>query len=206
MIAYFSARIKSAIIKQTKFDHGCDKNLKIISAIDDLNKLLGKSCDINEIRELAKLVSREMSGRLNRELIASLKHVQISKKVPVGIISSGCWENIESGLAGYQFYPAYLAANKFAIKANGQVYFDFAIYTNKSFILKSWTREYGFSPDSLLFIGDDQEDLDCFAMVGFPVVMPTACDQVKCYLRKMVKDIFVPNNIDELINYLNERT
>ncbi|MEQ6023414.1 N-acylneuraminate cytidylyltransferase [Streptomyces salinarius] len=49
----------------------------------------------------------------------------------------------------------------------------------KDLALKQWCEEQGISPDRVLYVGNDVNDLPCFALVGWPVAVASAHDAVR---------------------------
>ncbi|MFJ6070203.1 cytidylyltransferase domain-containing protein [Streptomyces sp. NPDC093065] len=49
----------------------------------------------------------------------------------------------------------------------------------KDLALKQWCEEQGVEPDRVLYVGNDVNDLPCFALVGWPVAVASAHDAVR---------------------------
>ncbi|MCQ4201523.1 N-acylneuraminate cytidylyltransferase [Streptomyces coelicoflavus] len=49
----------------------------------------------------------------------------------------------------------------------------------KDLALKQWCEEQGIAPDRVLYVGNDVNDLPCFALVGWPVAVASAHDAVR---------------------------
>ncbi|WP_299532597.1 acylneuraminate cytidylyltransferase [uncultured Streptomyces sp.] len=53
----------------------------------------------------------------------------------------------------------------------------------KDLALKQWCDEHGISPDRVLYVGNDVNDLPCFALAGWPVAVAGAHDSVRAAAR-----------------------
>ncbi|WP_159063116.1 N-acylneuraminate cytidylyltransferase, partial [Streptomyces scabiei] len=49
----------------------------------------------------------------------------------------------------------------------------------KDLALKQWCEEQGIAPERVLYVGNDVNDLPCFALVGWPVAVGSAHDVVR---------------------------
>ncbi|MFJ4844342.1 cytidylyltransferase domain-containing protein [Streptomyces sp. NPDC088733] len=49
----------------------------------------------------------------------------------------------------------------------------------KDLALKQWCKEQGIAPERVLYVGNDVNDLGCFALVGWPTAVANAHDVVK---------------------------
>ncbi|MFF7546000.1 cytidylyltransferase domain-containing protein [Streptomyces canus] len=49
----------------------------------------------------------------------------------------------------------------------------------KDLALKQWCEEQGIAPERVLYVGNDVNDLPCFALVGWPVAVASAHDVVR---------------------------
>ncbi|MFH9416574.1 cytidylyltransferase domain-containing protein [Streptomyces rochei] len=49
----------------------------------------------------------------------------------------------------------------------------------KDLALKQWCEEQGIAPERVLYVGNDVNDLPCFALVGWPVAVASAHDTVR---------------------------
>ncbi|OSZ61107.1 transferase [Streptomyces pharetrae CZA14] len=49
----------------------------------------------------------------------------------------------------------------------------------KDLALKQWCEEQGIAPERVLYVGNDVNDLGCFALVGWPVAVASAHDVVR---------------------------
>ena len=49
----------------------------------------------------------------------------------------------------------------------------------KDIALKQWCEEQGIAPERVLYVGNDVNDLPCFALVGWPVAVASAHDVVR---------------------------
>ncbi|MER7488549.1 N-acylneuraminate cytidylyltransferase [Streptomyces sp. NPDC126497] len=49
----------------------------------------------------------------------------------------------------------------------------------KDLALKEWCEEQGIAPERVLYVGNDVNDLPCFALVGWPVAVASAHDVVR---------------------------
>ncbi|MFI6344480.1 cytidylyltransferase domain-containing protein [Streptomyces sp. NPDC050560] len=49
----------------------------------------------------------------------------------------------------------------------------------KDLALKRWCEEQGIAPERVLYVGNDANDLGCFALVGWPVAVASAHDAVR---------------------------
>ncbi|MCU8590076.1 N-acylneuraminate cytidylyltransferase [Streptomyces sp. A13(2022)] len=49
----------------------------------------------------------------------------------------------------------------------------------KDLALKHWCEEQGIAPERVLYVGNDVNDLPCFALVGWPVAVASAHDAVR---------------------------
>lgn len=49
----------------------------------------------------------------------------------------------------------------------------------KDLALKQWCEEQGIAPERVLYVGNDVNDLSCFALVGWPVAVASAHDVVR---------------------------
>ncbi|MFG3248422.1 cytidylyltransferase domain-containing protein [Streptomyces sp. NPDC048187] len=49
----------------------------------------------------------------------------------------------------------------------------------KDLALKQWCADQGIAPDRVLYVGNDVNDLPCFALVGWPVAVASAHDAVR---------------------------
>jgi len=53
----------------------------------------------------------------------------------------------------------------------------------KDLALKQWCEEQGIAPERVLYVGNDVNDLPCFALVGWPVAVASAHDVVRAAAR-----------------------
>ncbi|MFF0968014.1 cytidylyltransferase domain-containing protein [Streptomyces sp. NPDC003703] len=53
----------------------------------------------------------------------------------------------------------------------------------KDLALKQWCEEQGIAPERVLYVGNDVNDLPCFALVGWPVAVAGAHDAVRAAAR-----------------------
>jgi YrbI family 3-deoxy-D-manno-octulosonate 8-phosphate phosphatase len=53
----------------------------------------------------------------------------------------------------------------------------------KDLALKEWCDEHGISPERVLYVGNDVNDLPCFGLVGWPVAVASAHDVVRAAAR-----------------------
>ncbi|MEU6479501.1 acylneuraminate cytidylyltransferase [Streptomyces sp. NPDC047017] len=53
----------------------------------------------------------------------------------------------------------------------------------KDLALKQWCEEQGIAPERVLYVGNDVNDLPCFALVGWPVAVASAHDTVRAAAR-----------------------
>ncbi|MEU6535147.1 N-acylneuraminate cytidylyltransferase [Streptomyces sp. NPDC047000] len=53
----------------------------------------------------------------------------------------------------------------------------------KDLALKQWCEEQGIAPERVLYVGNDVNDLPCFALVGWPVAVANAHDVVRSAAR-----------------------
>ncbi|QHY97746.1 N-acylneuraminate cytidylyltransferase [Streptomyces sp. S4.7] len=53
----------------------------------------------------------------------------------------------------------------------------------KDLALKQWCDEHGVTPDRVLYVGNDVNDLPCFALAGWPVAVASAHDAVRAAAR-----------------------
>ncbi|MET7521632.1 acylneuraminate cytidylyltransferase [Streptomyces sp900116325] len=53
----------------------------------------------------------------------------------------------------------------------------------KDLALKQWCDEQGIAPDRVLYVGNDVNDLPCFALAGWPVAVASAHDSVRAAAR-----------------------
>ncbi|MFI6058381.1 cytidylyltransferase domain-containing protein [Streptomyces sp. NPDC051286] len=53
----------------------------------------------------------------------------------------------------------------------------------KDLALKQWCDEHGIAPERVLYVGNDVNDLPCFALAGWPVAVASAHDSVRAAAR-----------------------
>lgn len=53
----------------------------------------------------------------------------------------------------------------------------------KDLALKQWCDEHGITPERVLYVGNDVNDLPCFGLVGWPVAVASAHDAVRAAAR-----------------------
>ncbi|MFJ1745516.1 cytidylyltransferase domain-containing protein [Streptomyces sp. NPDC088116] len=53
----------------------------------------------------------------------------------------------------------------------------------KDLALKQWCDEHGITPERVLYVGNDVNDLPCFGLVGWPVAVASAHDAVRAEAR-----------------------
>ncbi|MFE7711096.1 cytidylyltransferase domain-containing protein [Streptomyces sp. NPDC057486] len=53
----------------------------------------------------------------------------------------------------------------------------------KDLALKQWCDEHGIAPERVLYVGNDVNDLPCFALAGWPVAVASAHDSVRVAAR-----------------------
>lgn len=53
----------------------------------------------------------------------------------------------------------------------------------KDLALKQWCDEHGITPERVLYVGNDVNDLPCFGLVGWPVAVASAHDSVRAAAR-----------------------
>ncbi|MGW3657901.1 cytidylyltransferase domain-containing protein [Streptomyces sp. NPDC005151] len=53
----------------------------------------------------------------------------------------------------------------------------------KDLALKEWCDEHGIAPERVLYVGNDVNDLPCFAVAGWPVAVASAHDSVRAAAR-----------------------
>jgi YrbI family 3-deoxy-D-manno-octulosonate 8-phosphate phosphatase len=55
----------------------------------------------------------------------------------------------------------------------------------KDLALKQWCEEQGIAPERVLYVGNDVNDLGCFALVGWPTAVANAHDVVRASARSI---------------------
>ena len=74
---------------------------------------------------------------------------------------------------------------------------------NKINVLKSLIEEHNLSPENILYMGDDINDIECLEYVSFPATVKNAHAQVK-----KIKNIFITSNeggcgaVREVVDYI----
>ncbi|MFF3193559.1 cytidylyltransferase domain-containing protein [Streptomyces misionensis] len=72
----------------------------------------------------------------------------------------------------------------------------------KDLALKQWCEEQGIAPERVLYVGNDVNDLPCFALVGWPVAVASAHDVVRGAARAVTTDPGGDGAIREIASWI----
>ncbi|MFE9447172.1 cytidylyltransferase domain-containing protein [Streptomyces sp. NPDC006739] len=72
----------------------------------------------------------------------------------------------------------------------------------KDLALKQWCEEQGIAPERVLYVGNDVNDLPCFALVGWPVAVASAHDVVRGAARAVTTVPGGDGAIREIANWI----
>jgi phosphoserine phosphatase len=120
-----------------------------------------------------------------------------------GILSAGCRYGIEATLkvAGYGASFDFYTADELEHSNGRMVGFGLSIYGNKRTYLLDLLNERNIAPETVAYMGDTDDDAECFDIVGYPVVPFLAPDEAKeRFARKY--DAFVPEDEADLLRFL----
>jgi phosphoserine phosphatase len=120
-----------------------------------------------------------------------------------GILSAGFEENIRASLrnAGYDCSFDFYEANLLKHENGKAIGFDLSIYRKKYQFLQDLLKRRNIDERHVVYIGDSEDDAECFEFVGFPVVSFMAPAEIKnLYARKY--KAFVPETEQDLSVYL----
>jgi len=120
-----------------------------------------------------------------------------------GILSAGFTYNIQSTLkaAGYDTSFDFYEANGLKQENGLAIGFDLSIYRKKLVYLRELLKRKNIDESNVVYIGDSQDDAECFEFVGHPVMsFLSAPDLKEQYARKY--KAFVPENERDLAAYL----
>ncbi|WP_405795407.1 cytidylyltransferase domain-containing protein [Streptomyces sp. NBC_01506] len=72
----------------------------------------------------------------------------------------------------------------------------------KDLALKQWCDEHGITPERVMYVGNDVNDLPCFALAGWPVAVASAHDAVRAAARAVTETPGGAGAIREIATWL----
>jgi len=170
------------------------------------NQKMIKGTSMSVIRDSVKkyATTQEVKERLDYELLELLRNYHNDGKI-CGILSAGYGYGIDQILeaAGYRELFDFLVGDRLIENGGKAERFLLDIYGNKSTVLKKLLSEKRIDPQKTAYIGDTEDDEDCFRIVGYPIVPFFAPDDFKAR-SKEAHDAFVPETKDDLAEFFEK--
>lgn len=180
--------------------------LSVHAQQDALNHVLRRRVSKEQ---LAEFLERRAAGEsawaeCDREFLFGLRRLRASHDLCLGLISSGCLQNIELALSVAELQVDFLHANSLSVTESGRLRFELDIFENKASLLQEELQKRDIPPRDVAYISDDEHDLDCLRLVGVPIVAPLAQPDARENLKERV-NAFCPSTHLELLQFLEER-
>jgi FMN phosphatase YigB (HAD superfamily) len=177
---YFMARLNPA------------RTLEYIGKVVDLvNPRVIHGLPRSELESHTHHYARRVAHKLDRRVLDPLRKFRQETGVPVGVISSGCRVGVEAALEEAHYPLDFIMANEFRLNGDVCEAFEFAFSDNKAAVLAELLKRRGVNPREVMYIGDSEQDEECFRLVGMPVVSLLARESMKeRFFRK--HEAFVP--------------
>ena len=123
--------------------------------------------------------------------------------VTTGILSAGYGYGIQAILkaAGYDDCFDFYETNQLTESNGRAIAFELNIYKNKPQFLLNLLKGRNLDAKKVVYIGDSEDDTDCFKIVGYPVVAFLAPEELKQKYTEKYRAI-VPADEAELAQYL----
>lgn len=139
---------------------------------------------------------------LDFRALRAIKRCHLSGKT-TGILSAGCLHGIESVLAaiGHLQHFHFCEADRLRHEGGKAIEFELNIYEQKPQHLLRVLDNHRLLPDTTAYFGDSEDDEECFAIVGYPIVSFLAPDEMKQRYAQQY-NAFVPKDERELTDYL----
>jgi len=145
---------------------------------------------------------KETLDKLDYRLLNIIKRCHDAGKM-TGILSAGFVENISAVLqnVGHGFTFDFYEANILQQQKGKAIGFDLSIYRKKIIYLQELLIRKNIDARAVVYIGDSEDDAECFEYVGYPVLSLLAAPELREeYARKY--RAFAPENERDLAAYL----
>lgn len=170
------------------------------------NEKMIRGTQMSIIRDSVKkyATTPEVKEKLDYGLLELLRNYHNDGKI-CGILSAGYGYGIDQILraAGYRELFDFLIGDRLIKNGGKAERFVLEIYRNKSTILKRLLDEKKLNPGKTAYIGDTEDDEDCFKIVGYPIVSFFASDDFRAHSQK-VYGAFVPGTKEELVGFFEK--
>jgi len=123
-----------------------------------------------ELEDFTRRYARRVRRKLDRRLLEPLRDFRAAAGVPLGVISSGCRIGVEAVLAEAGWPFDFIVANEFRTAGEVCEAFEFSLTDNKAAVLGEVLARRGVDPRHVMYVGDSEQDEECFRLVGMPVV------------------------------------
>jgi len=144
----------------------------------------------------------ETQAQLDHRVLRPVEECRREGKI-TGILSAGYRYGIQETLkvAGYGSSFDFYAADELEHEDGRAVGFGLNIYGKKRSYLLDLLEERNIAPGTVAYMGDTDDDTECFDIVGYPIVPFLAPDEAKeRYSREY--NAFVPEDEADLLRYL----
>jgi len=120
-----------------------------------------------------------------------------------GILPAGFTCNIQATLkaAGFDSSFDFYEANSLKQEKGKAIGFDLSIYRKKFVYLRELLKRKNINESKVIYIGDSEDDAECFEVVGYPVMSFLSPPDIKEEYARKYK-AFVPENERDLAAYL----
>ncbi len=145
-----------------------------------------------------------MVGRLDRRLLGPLHRQHVAGRFEWGIISSGYVGGIESTLRCGGYDVDFVIANNFSRRDERIYAYRISVLDNKLELLEERVASRGLDWAEVMYIGDNEQDIECMQRVGHPVVSLLASTTNRRRLTDAT-DAFAPSGEADFERHLAER-
>lgn len=156
-----------------------------------------------ELEAHTRKYARRVAHKLDRRVLDPLRKFRQETAVPVGVISSGCRIGVEAALKEAHYPLDFIMANEFTMDGQRCEAFDFAFSDNKAEVLAELLKQRDVDPRDVMYIGDSEQDEECFHLVGMPVASLLARESMKERFWKR-HEAFVPRDEADFERYLRK--
>lgn len=139
--------------------------------VDILNPKVFATLTREQVENYTLGYARKNVSQLDPRMLEPLSKLCCEKKIPIGVISSGCKLGIEKTLELGGYKMDFITANDFKFPPDSDAPgFEFSVTDNKGALLREIAAKQKVSLAEILYIGDALPDEECFKLAGFAAV------------------------------------
>ena len=135
-----------------------------------LNRHVLPGLEADRLARYRRRYGARAARRLDRRLLDPLLAIRRERGIRLGVISSGCRGGIEAVLGQAGLDVDFVVANDFAFADGAVTEYELTVMDNKADVLADVLASRQIDPAGVMYIGDNAQDENCLAMVGYPVV------------------------------------